>query len=160
MERKTRFKTVVRAPSAVFRAASMITLNSPKVSSLTGIYFQGSAPALRPFFTTDIGGNATVYYLPGTTGWDSTFDRRPTALWLLPNPLILNNGAGFGLQNNGFSFTISWARNVWVVVEACTDLAHPTWSAVATDTLTDGSAYFSDPDWQNYPRRFYRLRSP
>ena len=26
--------------------------------------------------------NATVYYLPGTTGWGTTFDGRPTALWV------------------------------------------------------------------------------
>jgi hypothetical protein len=26
-------------------------------------------------------------------------------------------------------------------------------------TLTGGSSYFSDPDWTNYPGRFYRLRS-
>ena len=25
--------------------------------------------------------NVTVYYLPGTTGWGSTFGGRPTALW-------------------------------------------------------------------------------
>ena len=26
--------------------------------------------------------NATVYYLPGTTGWGTTFGGRPTALWI------------------------------------------------------------------------------
>jgi hypothetical protein len=46
------------------------------------------------------------------------------------------------------------------VVEASTDLINPTWSPVNTNTLTDGSSYFSDPDWTNYATRFYRLRSP
>ena len=30
----------------------------------------------------------------------------------------------------------------------------------ATNTLTGGTAYFGDPQWTNYPGRFYRLRSP
>jgi len=102
--------------------------------------------------------------LPGTTGWPTPppepFGGRPTALWALPYPLILNNGQGFDVQTNGFAFIISWATNISVVVEACTDLVNPDWSPVATNTLTGGSSYFSDPDWTNYPSRFYRLRSP
>jgi hypothetical protein len=45
-------------------------------------------------------------------------------------------------------------------VEACTDLANPAWSPVATNTLTGGWSYFSDPQWTSYTRRFCRLRSP
>ena len=45
-----------------------------------------------------------------------------------------------------------------VVVETCTNLANPAWSPVATKTLTGNSSYFSDPQWSNYPARFYRLR--
>ena len=29
-----------------------------------------------------------------------------------------------------------------------------------TNTLSSDSLYFSDPQWTNYPARFYRLRSP
>jgi hypothetical protein len=47
-----------------------------------------------------------------------------------------------------------------VVVEASTDLSNPSWYPLATNTLTTGSAYFSDPQWANYPSRFYRLRWP
>ena len=64
------------------------------------------------------------------------------------------------MRTKGFGFNIAWADGRVVVVEACVDLAHPTWSVVGTNTLTGGSAYFSDPDWANYPARFYRLRSP
>jgi len=104
--------------------------------------------------------NATVYYLPGTTGWDATFGELPTALWFLPNPLILNFGPGFGVQSNRFGFIICWATNHPVVVEACTNPGNPVWSPVATNTLTGGASHFSDPQWTNYPARFYRLRSP
>jgi len=103
---------------------------------------------------------AVVYYLPGITGWGLTFGGRPTALWYLPNPLILNNRPGFGVRTNGFGFIISGATNISVVVEASTNLANPIWSPVGTNTLTGGSSSFSDPKWTNYPSRFYRLRSP
>jgi hypothetical protein len=49
--------------------------------NLRGIYFTGNAPSLggSNVFTGD--DYATVYYLPGTTGWGTTFGDRPTALW-------------------------------------------------------------------------------
>jgi hypothetical protein len=132
-------------------------------SNLTGIFFYGNAPASigLQVFDGDTGFDpVTVYYLPGTTGWDSMFADVTTALWLLPNPLILNNGSSFGVPSNGFGFIISWATNISVVVEASTNLSNPEWQPVQTNTLTSGEAYFSDPQWTNYPGRFYRLRSP
>ena len=87
------------------------------------------------------------------------FDGRPTAPWFLPNPIILNNGPGFGVQPGGFGFTISWATNASVVVEAATNLAHPVWLPMSTSPLTGGTSYFSDPQWTNYPERFYRVTS-
>ena len=128
-------------------------------SGLTGVYFMGNAPSIgMNVFLYD--NNATVYYLPGTSGWGPTFGGLPTALWTLPYPLILNNGPSFGVQTNGFGFIISWATNISVVVEACTNLANPVWQPIQTNTLTGGSSYFSDPQWTNYPSRFYSLSSP
>jgi hypothetical protein len=101
----------------------------------------------------------TIYYLPGSTGWDvlTLLTDFPTALWL---PQMQTGGTNFGVQSNQFGFNINWASGQTVVVEACTDLANPIWSPVGTNTLTGGSSYFSDPQWTNYPSRFYRLRSP
>jgi hypothetical protein len=128
-------------------------------TSLTGVYFAGNTPSLGVVaFNGDT--NAVVYYLPGTTGWGTWFGDRPTALWFLPNPLILTIGPSFGVNTNRLGFVISWATNIRVVVEACTNLASRIWSPVGTNTLSGGSAYFSDPQWTNYPARFYRLRSP
>jgi hypothetical protein len=87
------------------------------------------------------------------------FDGRPTAPWFLPNPVILNGEPSFGVGANGFGFTISWATNASVVVEAATNLANPVWIPVSTSTLTGGTNYFSDPQWTNYPERFYRVTS-
>jgi hypothetical protein len=46
------------------------------------------------------------------------------------------------------------------VLEACTDLASASWTSLQSCTLTNGSVYFSDPEWRNYPARLYRIRSP
>jgi hypothetical protein len=74
--------------------------------------------------------------------------------------VILASGDSFGLQSKGFGFIISWATNASVVVEASPTLTGPTWFPVATNTLTGGTSSFADPQWTNYPGRFYRLRSP
>jgi hypothetical protein len=125
---------------------------------LQGAYFQGNAPGVSSdCFSND---SLTVYYLPGITGWDATFAGFPTAPWMLPYPLILNSSPDFGVKAGGFSFIISWATNVPVAVEACTNLSNPVWQPVQTNTLTGGYFYFSDPTWTNYPGRFYRVRSP
>jgi hypothetical protein len=141
------------------RVASLGTYAFAGCGSLTEVYFQGDAPGIGSE-VFDYDSNATVYYLPGTTGWGPTFAGLPTALWLLPNPLILNHGPGYGVQTNGFGFIISWATNLSVVVEASTNLANPIWHPLATNALSGGSFYFSDPQWTNYPGRFYRLRLP
>jgi len=128
-------------------------------SNLTSIYFQGNAPTVggTNVFLAD---NATIYYLPGTTGWGSTFAGFPTALWTLPYPLILTTNPSFGERTNQFGFTVSWATNLNVVVEASTDLKNPKWSPVTTNALNGGTFQFTDPQWKNYPARFYRIRSP
>jgi Flp pilus assembly protein protease CpaA len=129
-------------------------------TSLTGVYFQGNAPRITrfgPYALVFIGDpNATVYYLPGTTGWGGTFGGLPTVLW---NPQAQSD-ASFGVQTNQFGFNITGSSNLVIVVEACTNLVNSAWSPVGTNTLTDGSSYFSDSQWTNYPARFYRLRSP
>jgi hypothetical protein len=122
-------------------------------TSLTGLYFTGNAPANVGM---DIFGS-TVYYLPGTTGWENFAQTTgiSTALWL---PQAQMTGTSFGAQTNQFGFNINWASGQTVVVEASTNLVD--WQPVQTNTLTTGTAYFSDPQWTNYPGRFYRLRSP
>jgi hypothetical protein len=124
---------------------------------LTSVYFTGNA--LTPTNDSSVFAsikNVTVYYLPSATGWGITFDGRPTALWL---PQEQTYDSSFSVQTNQFGFNINWASGETVVVEACTNLLNPIWSPVATNTLTSGSSYFSDPQWTNYPFRFYRLSS-
>jgi len=100
--------------------------------------------------------HSTIYYLPGTTGWGSTLGGRPTVLW---NPQMLNDGK-FGARTNRFGFTISGTTNLTLLIQACTNLTNPLWVSVSTNTLTNGSSYFSDFQWTNHPTRYYRLASP
>lgn len=125
-------------------------------ANLEKVYFQGNAPNLDlDVFAGD--NKATIYYMPGTLGWDTTFGGRPTVLW---NPQAITSHANFGVRTNQFGFPITGSTNLVIVVEVCTNLLNPVWTSVSTNTLTDGSSYFSDPQWTNYSRRFYRFRSP
>jgi hypothetical protein len=74
--------------------------------------------------------------------------------------MVRTSNASFDVRANRFGFTVTGASNLIIVVEACTDLANPAWIPVGTNTLTDGSSYFSDPQSANHPARFYRVCSP
>jgi hypothetical protein len=130
---------------------------------LTGVYFAGNAPGLGAivFGYTIVPDrydtNAVVYCLPGTTGWGATFGDLPTVLW---NPQVQTSGASFGVQANQYGFNITGSSNLVIVVEACTNLDNPAWSPLQTITLTGRPVYFTDPQWTNYGRRFYRLGVP
>src|ERR1035441_2764453 len=122
-------------------------------TNLTAVFFKGNAPTTdSTVFTGDT--EASIYYLPRTTGWSSMFRGRPTALW---KPQVQAGDASFGVRTNQFGFNIAWASGMVVVVEACANLDNPVWSPWRTNTLTSDLFYFSDPQWTNYPARFYRL---
>jgi hypothetical protein len=111
--------------------------------NLAGVYFHGNAPSLGvSVFSGD--NNATAYYLPEASTW---------------NPQVQTTGARFGVRTNRFGFMIVGASGLAVVVQACTDLTHPNWSPISTNTFSGGSCYFCDPGWMNYPQRFFRLGS-
>jgi hypothetical protein len=99
----------------------------------------------------------TVYYLPGTTGWEPTFSQRPTRLW---NPQVQTSDASFGVQQGRFGFNISGTIGIPLVIEACSNLGDPVWFPLQTCTLTNGSIFFTDPQWADQPSCFYRIRSP
>lgn len=127
--------------------------------SLRGVYFLANAPSFdADVFLNVVGGyKAILYYLPGTTGWKQTIADRQTMLW---TPKALTSDSGFGVRTNQFRFSIFWASDKVIVVEAATNLFNPIWSPVATNTLNGTSSYFTDSEGTNYPARFYRVRSP
>ncbi len=127
---------------------------------LTNAFFLGNAPSVAGEAGTKdtsvfFGESGTVYYLPGTAGWGSTFGGWPTARWDQARPQIRGVSNGWGVQGSGFDFTISWVPNVSVMVLASTNLQD--WTPVATNTLVNGTNDFADANWTNYPVRFYRV---
>ena len=126
--------------------------------AVSAFYFEGNAPftdGANPF----VGAGATVYYLPGTTGWSEFL--ADTGLPEVPWNAQAQTGDGsFGVQNQQFGFNITGTSNLVAVVTACTNLANPVWSPIQTVTLTNGTYYFSEPFQTNTPARFYQVSMP
>ena len=133
-------------------------------TSLTGVYFKGNPPALRPQGADnwvppfDGSENVTVRYLPGTTGCDFTYAGRPTEPWVLPYPVVLTIAPNYCIHTHAFGFRISWATNTSVLVEGTASLSIPMWTPLQTNTLVNGWTDFCDTQWSNFPSRFYRVR--
>jgi len=127
--------------------------------ALAGVYFEGNAPELdiSGDYVFQYSNNATVYYLAGTTGWGDTYGGRPTALWSSANVISLSVPS---ISENQFGFSISGANGQEVVVEAKDSLTNSVWVPLQTNTLGDAALHFGDPQWTNYPARYYRVRLP
>jgi hypothetical protein len=122
-------------------------------TDLKRVFVEGNAPGAGGDYVFSGTGNATVYYLPGSTGWGAAFEGRPAVLW---NPLMQPSSVGPA----GFGFNITGTADIPVVIEAATNLGSANWVPLQSLNLTNGAFYFSDPNWANYPARFYRIRSP
>ena len=132
------------------RLAVFFQGNTPDNAGTNG----GPIPGPWIFYNAPL---VTVYYLPGTTGWEPTFSQQPTMLW---NPQVQTGDGSFGVGPNGFGFNITGTPDIPIVIEANTSLASSAWVPMQSCTLTNGSIYFSDPQWANYSGRSYRIRSP
>ena len=124
-------------------------------------YFLGNPPSLGDEIFAGAAA-ATVYYLPGTTGWKAflppfKFAGLMPVLW---NSQIRTGDAGFGVKAGQFGFNVTGTSGLSFVVEATTNLAQPVWTPVSTNTLSAGAASFSDPQWQDLSSRVYRIRTP
>lgn len=117
--------------------------------NLQSIYCLGNEPAAGITVFDNVSPTAVVYYLAGTTGWGPVYSFLPTEL--------LNPISGIGLNNNQFGFTISGTNSQVIAVQASTNLTNPNWQPLETNTLNGSSLHFTDPQWGNYPRRFYRV---
>lgn len=143
--------TSVTIPNSVTSIGNGAFLGCPK---LTAVYFEGNRPTVGFAFDDEV--DATMFYLPGSSGWGATFGERPTALW---KPRLEIKGAFPREQTNRVGITVSWASGKTVVIEASPTGTSPIWSAVSTNTLDEGTFWFSDADWANHARRFYRARA-
>lgn len=122
---------------------------------LTEIYFEGDAPALgnSVFYYSGL----KAYYKAGTSDWEQTFGDRATVLW---NPLLLAEPTVFGMQTNGFCFTIAESSSGLFAVTCSTNLSPGSWQSLLIRRMEGGLVRFSDPDARLYPTRYYRLGMP
>lgn len=125
-------------------------------ANLAGVYFKADAPDFGwAAFTGS--GDAVIYYLPGTAGWNQPIAGHVPVLWA---PRV-QSGPGLGYNGAGlFGFTVLGTNNMAVAVEACTNLANAAWSPVSTLTLSNGEADFTDAASAGHPTRYYRFRMP
>jgi hypothetical protein len=74
------------------------------------------------------------------------------------SPFVIQVSDGnFGFSNAQFGFNITGPTGQRVVVEASQNLQQ--WTPLWTNTLGNGSSYFSDPGPSNFLWRFYRVRA-
>jgi hypothetical protein len=85
-----------------------------------------------------------------------------SGFWFAPIPdiQVSTHDGVLGVRRNQFGFNITGLEGIPLVIEGCTNLSTRSWVPLQTCTLTNGLLYFSDPQWTNYPERFYRIRLP
>ena len=123
-------------------------------SSLTGVYFNGNAPSggsNASIFSSD--NNATVYYLPGTTGWGTVFGGRPTVELSLVTVNITANPLNGGIVSGSDSYLVG--KNVQISATANSGWTFNGWSdgGAQTHTITvpSGGATYTASFTQNLP---------
>jgi len=92
--------------------------------NLKAVIFLGNAPEFGaeafsgPTSTSSNNSPATVYTMPGTTGWGATYSGRPTAVWVLQPPVISNFSvigvSALGVNAIKFNYNTSPGIPYWV----------------------------------------------
>ncbi|MCP5522269.1 MAG: hypothetical protein H7A46_12055 [Verrucomicrobiales bacterium] len=74
----------------------------------------------------------------------------------LPFPAILTDRDNFGVIGSEFGFSVGGRAGKTVIVEGSIDLQQ--WLPLETHTMGDAPWRFNDPEWEQFPGRFYRVR--
>jgi hypothetical protein len=90
-------------------------------------------------------------------GWANIIDGRQPKPW---NPLAQCSFATIVVESDQFRFNVVGTASLSFVIEAATNLVQPVWKPLSTNTEVNGTVYFTDPQWQDFPTRIYRLRMP
>ena len=155
--------TSVTVPAGVASIASSAFANCPVLAS---VYFKGNAP--NPATDTSVFAGdsiATIYHVAGATGWGSTFDGRPTALFYLLDYALGRASAdakpAAGVLAGGvLTFTKGGAAiangDVIFVIESSSDLV--TWAAAVTQSAPNASPTIAYTLPAGPARRYARLK--
>lgn len=127
-----------------------------RCTNLLGILFEGNAIPLNSSFTLE-SPEARLYFRPGTTGWDNLPTGIVATSW---NGELDTRAGSYGPMPEGFQVTVTGEEDMPVGIEACTSLEDPTWVAVGTTRIQNGTGRVIDPNWQTQARRFYRCTWP
>jgi hypothetical protein len=158
-------KTVSSIAAGAFEGSNLISVMLPSglgtltanafsgVTTLQRVYCLGNAPTVAgdPFPHSA----PTLYYLYGTTGWNSALAGHPTALW---NPVLESQHAQFGPVSGGFRILFTGPANHQAIIEASTNLISGPWIPIGTNALPGGTGEFTDPSGGALTNRFYRIR--
>jgi hypothetical protein len=143
------------------RPKLQLTVNGADYSFINTLFTGGwSAFTGDAFLTIPLGpGTTNALRFTGGNGGVNVDYITLTPLPLPPWNAQAQFNANFGVHTSQFGFDVI-GDNWLFVVQANTNPANPFWFPLATNTITGGRFHFSDPQWTNYPARFYRLRSP
>lgn len=100
-----------------------------------------------------------TYYPTNPFGivWAST--NRSVVVVATKSPTLSSPGIyTIGSAATSFNFSVNAVSGQSVVVEACTNLASPTWVPLQTNAVSGSALLYSDTNWMSHPSYFYRLR--
>lgn len=74
------------------------------------------------------------------------------------NPNTVLSGNGFNIELNGQAYKLDLTSNLGQSMEIQASADLQSWETLTTITNTGGVLHFTDPDANNYPQRFYRVK--
>lgn len=116
------------------------------------VYFTGDAPNLNGDVFTGSEW-VTVYYLPVTANWESTFGERTALLW---NPVFTSVSIAGGTN----FCSVTGTPSIPVSFEGNTNLFSDQWIHLVTTNITDGTVILLDTNAMNNPMQYYRVIGP
>lgn len=139
--------TNITIPESVTRIGGSLLPSFLGCTNLTSVYFLGDTQEVRTGEFRDT--QATIYRLAGTTGWGTTFNDRPTALWI---PVVPNLPSVS--TDNPLRLVTHSPAPASVRVQRSDNLLD--WEDWRTVTRDAGPSELQDADTTARPYRFYR----
>ncbi len=121
--------------------------------SLTTVYFKGNCPSREAatFHPT----SATIYYLPGSTGWPTNISLRPTVLW---NPSI----SQVSIDGGNCFYSITGTPFIPIGIHVSTNLLNNIWEPLIppTNIPSSGTLFLQEEMSSAYTSLFFRIYGP